>query len=89
MTVQTASTVLAWVIVALVMLGAVTAVVLRRTAAKILAVAVTGMLVLTLVAARQAVDDIGDHQLAALCAGNASFLGIPLSAGNDADCPAG
>jgi len=52
----------------------------------VLTVAVTGMLVLAVVAARQAIDDIATHQRAALCAGNASFLGLRLTA-RDIDCP--
>jgi len=85
---QAASGLLAWVMVALVVGGAITAVVLRRTAAKVLAVAITGMLVIALFAARTAIDDIRSYQSTVLCAGNASFLGVPLSAG-DADCTAG
>ena len=88
MSAQAASVLLAWIIVALVVGGAITAVVLHRTAAKVLVVAITGMLVIALFAARTSIDDIRTHQPAVLCAGNASFMGVPLSAG-DADCPAG
>jgi len=75
--------VLGWVFVAVVVGGTVTAVVFRRRAAKVLAVALTGMLVLAVFAARQSVDDIRDRQQAALCvrqrivAGNLSAAGRP------------
>lgn len=77
------ATTLAWIAALVLIVGAAATLVARHRAARILAIAATGVIALALFAAHLQVATLANDGLPDLCRGGATWFGIELTASDE------